>query len=434
MNPSTADEVKTAQQCDRLIAFGILAFLPIAVVLIPWDFGPSEDQYRQLMAGHSLSTIVIELLIFITLFKNENLVSDFLKRCSRMDRIVGMIFLLTISYSFLFVSASKILFILGFLALFIHLLFSVSLFKNMRGVDQQTQQLFWLVLGMSVIGYTGLWAADFLQFRPSERDWIDRVPGVTNIRWAGFFWLSIFAAGFASINVSGLKYFLRAGFFGAFGLTMTLWTGTRGSLLAIAFGTFCAIILSPVYRKRIVKYSLMSLAWAILINTILPVPHQQYGMDRIFSKSRIDQAANRVGSGRTELWTNTLEIVKNHPFVGHGVDQYQKMGPKETLGFKGPHSLLLQILFSVGLIGALTFIYCTWRFLRIFRLDIKFPHQLAALVFFTGGCLYSVYDNFAYYPYSIAISTIAIFMLFKPRESGDMRENRIFAVVDGAAA
>lgn len=415
MKPLTIDDAKMSSSVNGLAVFGLLALLPITAVFIPWDFGPVENQYRQLMAGHSLSTIMIELLIFIALFRNENLLTDFAKNASRNDKIVGAIFFAAILYSFFFVSFSKMLFALGFLVLLIHLLFSISLFKNMKYVDGQTQQYFWVFLGVSVIGYTALWALDFLIYPPTQKDWIDRVPGVTNVRWAGFFWLSIFSAGFALAKGSGRNYFFLAILFGVFGLTMTLWTGTRGSLLAIAFGALCAVILSPAYRKFIVGYCLISAVGAIILNVYAPVPHELYGMDRIISRMDSNEIIERGGSGRTVLWKRTAVLAGNHPFVGHGMDQFQKMGPKETIGFKGPHGLPLQLLFSVGIIGILTFIYGIWRFLKIFRLEVHSPPQLAAIVFFSGGCLYSLYDNFAYYPYSVAIFTISVFMVFKRR-------------------
>ncbi|MEO9601236.1 O-antigen ligase family protein [Parasphingorhabdus sp.] len=415
MKPLTTDEARLSETDRGRAVFGLLAILPIAAVLIPWDFGLWENQYRQLMAGHSLPTILIELLIFIAFFKNEDLVSDFIKQANRMDKIVGTVFLSAIIYSFLFVSASKMLLILGSLALLIHLLFSVSLFKNMKYVGEHRLQCFWIFLGVSVIGYTALWAIDFLMFPPAEIDWVERVPGVTNVRWTGFFWLSIFAAGLALARVSGAKYFFLAVIFGSFGLMMTLWTGTRGSFIAIVCGALGAVILSPAYRKFIVKYCLASAVIAIVINIYAPVPHQQYGMERVIFRLQPEEVVNRGGTGRIELWKETARLAQIQLFVGYGIDQFQKMGPAKTLGFKGPHSFPLQLFFSAGLIGLLTLFYGIWRFLGAYRLEVQKPYQVAAVTFFSGGCVYLLYDNFAYYPYSIAIFTLSIFMLFKQR-------------------
>ena len=415
MKPVAMEEFRLSQKGFGRAVFGLMALSPVAAVLIPWDFGPLDNDYRQLMAGHSLSIIVIELLIFIALFKNENLISDFVKQTNWPDKIVGTVFLSAALYSMLFVSVSKLLFVLGTLVLLIHFLFTISFFKNMDQVDRHTQQYFWVFLGTSVIIYTALWAMDFLIFPPIESDWIERVPGVTNVRWTGFFWLSSFAAGLALARSSGLKHFLPAVLFGAFGLTMTLWTGTRGSLVAMAFGALCAVILSAKYRKFIIKYCLASAVVAIVINIYAPVPHKQYGMDRILSRIQPSEVIDRGGSGRTALWKWTAKLAQNHPFVGHGIDQFQKMGPKQSLGFKGPHSFPLQMLFSVGVLGILTFLYGTWRFVGLYRLEVRSPHQVAAVTFFSGGCIYTVYDNFGYYPYPVAIFTLSVFMLFKSR-------------------
>lgn len=413
MKPLAAEKLRILDKNRNFAVFGLLAFLPIAAILVPWDFGSTENQYRQLVASHSLSIIIVELLIFTAFLRNENLVSDLVKYSISKDKIAFFILLAGMSYSFLFVSTSKILFFLGLLVVLVHLFFSISLYKNMKSVGQQEQQYFWISVGVSVIGYAALWAADFQVFPPTENDWIERVPGVTNVRWAGFFWLTIFAAGLSLARASDWKYVLLAVIFGSFGLTLTLWTGTRGSLVAMCFGVLCALIIAPTYRRFIFKYCLISAVIAITINIYAPVPHDQYGMDRILSSS---QRGNNAGSGRAQLWKSTFKISLEHPWVGHGIDQFQKMGPRETLGFKGPHSLPLQLLFSVGIIGLLVFMFGILRFLKIFRLEVKQPAQLAALTFFTGGCLYSIYDNFAYYPYPIAIFTISILMLFKPRD------------------
>jgi len=397
----------------NLPVFVLLALSPIAAVLIPWDFGSIDNDYHKLIANHSLAIILVELFIFIAFFNNENLISNFVGKLSLHDKLAGSVLLSVILCSF-FYAAVKLLFFISLFALFIHFIFTISLFKNIKYSDEHSQNYFWVILGISVIVYTGLWAIDFLIWPPTDREWIDRVPGVTNVRWTGFFWLSIFAAGLASVKAPGIRYLLSV-FFGAFGLTMTLWTGTRGSLLAIIFGAACSIILAPDYRKVIMKYCLLSSFFAIFINIYAPVPHKQYGMDRIISRAQPTEILENGGSGRTILWKQTAELSLNHPFAGHGIDQFQKMGPKQTLGFKGPHNLLLQILFSVGIAGALALFYGLWRLLKSYRLEVKKPHQVAAAVFFFGGCIYSVYDNFGYYPYSISIFTIATFMLFRPR-------------------
>ena len=86
------EEFRLSQKGFGRAVFGLMVLSPVAAVLIPWDFGPLDNDYRQLMAGHSLSIIVIELLIFIALFKNENLISDFVKQTNWPDKIVGLFF------------------------------------------------------------------------------------------------------------------------------------------------------------------------------------------------------------------------------------------------------------------------------------------------------------------------------------------------------
>ncbi len=395
----------------------LMALTPVLSILIPWDFGPQEGFYRKVIAGNSLAIPIVELLLCCIFFRGDSAPKRFLNGTNKLDLLVLAIFLLSIAYVFIFVSVNPAAAALGLISLIVHALFAIGLYDVMRREQPWLFECFWTILGISVLVYTLLWAIDFSIYPPSESDWINRVPGVTNVRWAGFFWLSIFAAGLALINKEGIHGKLLAYVFGSFGLAMTLWTGSRGSLLAILAALSIAVLFFPKNRKTLAKYFLISLTFSVATNLVSPAPMSQYGMERILSSSQQTDDMYKVSSGRSELWASSLRIFLDNPVAGHGIDQFQRMGPRKTLGFKGPHSFPVQLLFSVGIIGLFSLLYAIFRMITIFKIEIRDPHQMAALAFFGGGSIYMLYDNFLYYPYPIAIYTISILMLLVPRKT-----------------
>jgi O-antigen ligase len=397
------------------IAYILLALSPIFVILLPWDFGPEYSIYRAVIAGHSLTVPIIELVMILFLMRNESSVISAIKSLSLPDKSVLLVLVAAVIYTTAFVAEFKFGAVAGILFFFIHAMVCVDIAMHIGSVNKSILERFWIVLGLATFGYAALWAIGYAVFPPSETDWIHRVPGVTNVRWTGFFWLGIFAAGFVFARSSRLKPNISAIIFGSFGLGMVLWTGSRGALLACLVAAIITPIIAAQHRKFAIKYVLLTTTIAVGVNIFLPIPNTLYGIERIYSRSTVFDH-REVSSGRLELWQSTAEKVGKKPMLGYGIDQFQVSGPEKTLGFKGAHSGPLQILFSIGIIGALALLYGVIRFLYLYRIKVQQPHQLAALAFFGGGSIYLLYDNFIYYTFPIAIFSISILMVFERKK------------------
>lgn len=395
------------------IAYILLALSPIFVILLPWDFGPEYSIYRAVIAGHSLTVPIIELVLILFLMRNDSSVIPAMKSLSLPDKSVLLVLVAAVIYTTAFVAEFRFGAVAGILFFFIHAIVCVDIAMHIGSVNKSILERFWIVLGLATFGYAALWAIGYAVFPPSATDWIQRVPGVTNVRWTGFFWLGIFAAGFVFARSSRSSPNISAITFGSFGLGMVLWTGSRGALLACLIAAIITPIIAAQYRKFAIKYVLLATTIAVGVNIFLPIPNTQYGIERIYSRST---GTGETSSGRLELWQSTAEKVSKKPMLGYGIDQFQVSGPEKTLGFKGAHSGPLQILFSIGIIGALALLYGVIRFLYLYRIKVQQPHQLAALAFFGGGSTYLLYDNFIYYTFPIAIFSISILMVFERRK------------------
>ncbi len=395
----------------------VIGLSPIISILLPWDFGTAHNLYQQMMTNNSLAIPITMFAIIFFSLKDE-LSDSFGKiRVSKIDKILLSLFFLILIYSFLFVSINRLSALINGYALAVQLLFFFIFYQISKKIESELLERFWMLLGLSIMIYAGLWAIDYIITPPSEKDWVERIPGVTNIRWAGFFWVAIFASGLIFAKNSGVKRFTPALIFGAFGLTMLMWTGTRGGLLAVAFGMFISFILVKQYRKFLLAYFLGATIISLLLSALLPIPNPQYGLQRIETKIASSENIEKVGSGRTILWRETLNIIAQEPIAGHGIDQFQFMGPSRTIGFKGPHSFPLQILFSIGLLGTIILLYGATKFLIHYKLNIEKPYQLPALFFASSGFIYMIYDNFLYYPFPVTLFAMSLIMIFSKRNS-----------------
>ena len=397
--------------------FLLLALAPMLGVIIPWDFGPEKSTYRTVMAGYSLTVPILQLIVYFYLSRQVR--NPFLQVGSlpAIDRLAIAIMLFAVLASTLLASVFKFAVVVGALALYAQIAFTLLFFQTKQQIDDSVLANFWKLLGLSTFGFAGLWMIGFMFYPPADGDWVQRVPGVTNVRWTGFFWLAVFAAGLVFVQRAGPRLPWPALAYGVFGLTMTIWTGSRGALLAILCAGIGALIFGGMFRKRVFLYFMGTLVISFGVNTVLPVPDPHYGLARILNHTISENAEANPDSGRIELWQSTLELSENQPVFGHGIDQFQRMGPEKTLGFKGPHSWPVQVVFSVGWLGMLVFVYGIARMIVTFRLQVEKPHQLAALAFMSGGLAYMMYDNFLYYTFPIAIFIFSILMLIRPKSS-----------------
>ncbi|MEO9470536.1 O-antigen ligase family protein [Parasphingorhabdus sp.] len=402
---------------SRRPAYFLLALTPILAVLLPWDFGPVQTTYRIVVADYSLTAPIIQLLVYSSIMRRNKLTLFKLNWFSSGDKIAALILGLCVAYTSFFIQIFSFAAVVGLLIFYIHIIFSLAIYQDIPTRENRDLENFWIALGLATFVYALLWVCGYIAYPPAPDDWTRNVPGVTNVRWTGFFWLATFAAGLAIAGRSEKPIRILAIIFGIFGLTLAIWTGSRGALLAIIGSAAGLLVFAPRFRKISLRYIAITFTLSVSLSAVLPVPIPQYGLARILGYAQSMDEFKRGDSGRIEIWKSTMKLVKNQPLAGHGIDQFQRMGPEKTLGFKGPHSWPMQVLFSIGFLGAGVLIYGAIRFLLLFQMQVEHPHQLAALAYFSGGSVYMLYDNFLYYTFPITIYTVSALMIFRLRSN-----------------
>jgi O-antigen ligase len=156
--------------------------------------------------------------------------------------------------------------------------------------------------------------------------------------------------GFIRVAVAGGLFLL---------ILMTINTGSRGGLLAMLTVTG-----ATVFHTR---YRLITtvVAVGILVGGWFLLPDQYKGR---YATLVSDEDANDISTGRVEIWENGMRMFSEHPVLGIGSGAFiaanssGDYGPPIELN---PHSIYVQLLAEVGLIGFVVWFTFLFSYLRL---------------------------------------------------------------------
>jgi hypothetical protein len=166
-----------------------------------------------------------------------------------------------------------------------------------------------LSIGAGTLLSTLLWAIHIFFNSPQDGEWISRIPGVNNVRHIGHFAFAGVTAGLVCLITMRdraniwLLWMLPISV-GAVSLGLSLWTGSRGPLLASLVAVTATFFLAAGHRKTIAKFFAASALLSTTVVAILPVPHPIYGIAEATGMADVTaKAGHDTSSGRTALWS-----------------------------------------------------------------------------------------------------------------------------------
>ena len=398
-------------------AIGLVAFAPVFMVLIPWDFGSDMNRYRGFMRGLSLTVPLLEMMFVLLATMRGFSLFAAVREVPELSKVgFAMLIAVTIAGA---ASASKvpIFSLLGLGKIIMHALFFLAVRDQIKTGGSDLRNSYWVAIGFGLLAYWAVWGINIWAFDPKGKDWIIYVPGVTNVRSLGFFAVAGLFAGLAiALPRTAARFHYAAGIVIAVAaLVLVFWTGSRGALLAVVVGLLALSIFASVVRTAIIKFSLLAFAAAISISLLLPSVNPSYGIDRIFFGSvTTAKSGADLSSGRIAMWKATVETIKDRPLVGWGVEQFAVSGPKMSLGHKQPHNMILQLLFATGILGAIAALLIILPFLPRLSWNLTTPDRLAAWGVIVGTLTFGLYDAAFYYTYPVMIFLLAVAMVLKP--------------------
>ncbi len=149
----------------------------------------------------------------------------------------------------------------------------------------------------------------------------------------------------------------------------------------------------------------------VLVSVIAYKPNELFGLERIWSSFfREVNTINSVSSGRIIMWEKTAEAIADHPYFGHGENQFQLATGPTGGGFKQPHNAILQYGYQWGILGgALFFAMVGGLVHRIIRYK-NWGQEISSssIIIIVSTLIYALYDGALYSPYPVTMLVFAI--------------------------
>lgn len=272
----------------------------------------------------------------------------------------------------------------------------------------------WVSLGIGVTSFILLWTVHILVFSPQGDDWVTRIPSLNNVRHTGHFAFASVITGLVSViafresNKVWQKWWLPL-IFGSQGLGLALWTGSRGPLLASLVAIFITFCAAAGNRKTLTIFFASSALAATSVVATLPLPHPIYGIAGATGMADVTaQGVSDPSSGRTIVWSGTIEKILERPVLGWDINQFVIFGPSKPANFLHPHNFPLQLMFSGGIVSVILMLMIFLPALRRWKWPYTDGLSAAGVGGIIGFLAYSMYDGALYFSYPIMIFVIAI--------------------------
>lgn len=393
----------------------LLALTPALMALLPWDFGPVYGPYRTFMKGYDVTVTAVEVcIILIYLVRGNSMVGQVRRLPFSTLALFGLLSVWTLA-SAVIIAPYKVRAIIGLPIYLTHVLFALAIADMARQTSDQSRRRFAMLVAAGVPLYWMVWILSFQIFLPSGEQWLTEIPGVTNVRWQGYFAICGYFAAMAALPAAARNFSAQtivATLLGSVALLLPFFTGSRGAVVAIAFGYVIAFGLARGRRSALLQFGIVTAILAVAVTLLLPLPYPGYGLFRFAATLRGEDAD--PSSGRLLLWALTFDKVLEHPVIGWGLNQFKAFGPEPFRGINHPHNVPLQMLFSFGIVGSTLVLAFLSSLLCQLRLALPDAKQAASAGVVAALLLSALYDGSLYYNYPLMMLIVGLAALIAP--------------------
>ncbi|NOR63426.1 MAG: hypothetical protein GQ535_13155 [Rhodobacteraceae bacterium] len=196
--------------------------------------------------------------------------------------------------------------------------------------------------------------------------------------------------------------------------TMLIWSGARGALLSIMVATLVISALRPKIAVRLWAVLLITGVAGAALSLLIWTPEDiSFGLWNMLDKTA-QATVNEIGSRRTERWADSIGLIGQQPWFGHGLSQFSNLWPDyilldkkndyagalplEFLMYRHLHNVVLAAFLGLGILGGCAFIWLsvrnTLRAMHRVRQDAdsaRFPALLALVALLAHSFLTGIY-------------------------------------------
>jgi len=134
-------------------------------------------------------------------------------------------------------------------------------------------------------------------------------------------------------------------------------------------------------------------------------------------KARFESMVKTSGgstSVRLNLWAEGLNIVKDYPLTGCGLNAYSQVGKRYKKSQEGggyPHNSYIQMAAEIGLLGLFAFLWVLYNFFRMGVMYFKKTKNYLVLGLLSGILAFLIHAFFDTHLYSLQLVVLFWFML-----------------------
>jgi len=318
-------------------------------------------------------------------------------------------------YTALVVAPERLLSLSRTVIWLLHLMFGMSV-AYLAGISRVfLDRYFWSAVVAGLCGYALVLVLFVVMVPYPERfDWLHLRLAVGNVRQVGFY----SAAGAAA--ALGLSFFQTRWYTfvatvaaASVLISLSFWSGTRGSIFAVWAAFAASVMLFPALRSaRAIGTLVMITALGALLSVVHSVPNPHYGLARL-AVSAGQQTAEGVSSGRLSMWIGTYNAILERPLLGYGESQFRAV-IAESNGFNHPHNAVLQIAVQWGVVGAVCFLALSgllaWRCYLALR--TRYESLVPAFMVLASLLTMAMYEGTLYhiYPTMMIAMSLAVIL------------------------
>ncbi|MES9924280.1 MAG: O-antigen ligase family protein [Candidatus Thiodiazotropha endolucinida] len=243
-------------------------------------------------------------------------------------------------------------------------------------------------------------------YDPVNHNWVSNIPFATNIRHIGYIAAITLPLAFTHIDNQDIRKRLFTLFYLTCSWGFVFWMGGRATFLAVTIVTLVFFWLRP----KLILISMTTIIAGLFLSQIFSVSAPELNLIHLLDYDITEQTLNQVSSNRITMYEQVLIRWWNGaPLLGLGSDAYRYLRPAILDdNFVQPHSVILQVTLSYGLVGLLIFLALSLKMLNGWLKTIQ-SHPIPGLPLAAlSASMVALVDGVFYHSISLLYASIVL--------------------------
>ncbi|MDD3306109.1 MAG: O-antigen ligase family protein [Acetobacterium sp.] len=250
-------------------------------------------------------------------------------------------------------------------------------------------------------------------------------------KFRGVFWILVFSllTGVLIKNNSFGAYLgVCAGLVLLLGVSIRRKEGFRKALILITLFIVISIVANALMGTVRTNFTVLTGDLKNIVQTITaPVQSAEPAMNQVEdeaakAKEKVQIQANKAGTGRWKIWSESVAIIKNYPLLGKGPDNLGELFRQKHLYGDRPHNEYLQVAATMGIPAMLLYLGALGcAFVAAAKaLNKMKPTGIIALGAVTAYLASAMFGNTMYYTYPYFLIFLAILLTGAQKPVGEV--------------